>query len=101
MRTVQTQTHLFRHRAGRRRGHGRRRHPRDREHQHSGQSTAAPARLSGLKARAAEDVNDRVNALNAAIDRANAAKGLGSGQGTLVAYLGSDNTPLQQLNENI
>ena len=48
----------------------------------SGQSTAAPARLSGLKARAAEDVNDRVNALNAAIDRANAAKGLGSGQGT-------------------
>ena len=67
----------------------------------SGQSNAAPASLSGLKARAAADVNDRVNALNAAIDRANAAKGLGSGQGTLVAYLGNDITPLQQLNTKI
>ena len=67
----------------------------------SGQSTAAPASLSGLKARAAAGVNDRVNALNAAIDRANAAKGLGSGQGTLVAYLGNDITPLQQLNTKI
>ncbi len=64
-------------------------------------SSAPPASLSGLKARAAEDVNDRVNALNAAIDTANAAKGLGSGQETLVAYLGSDITPLQQLSEKI
>jgi hypothetical protein len=67
----------------------------------SGQSTAAPAHLSGLKARAAQDVNKRVDALNSAIDKVNAAKGLGSGQATLVAYLGTDITPLQQLNAKI
>lgn len=67
----------------------------------SEQSTAAPAGLSGLKAKAAEDVNDRVNALNAAIDSVDAAKDLGSSQGTLAAYLRSDLTPLQQLNQTI
>jgi hypothetical protein len=65
----------------------------------SGHSTAAPANLSGLKAKAAQDVNERVDALNNAIDKVNAAKGLGSGQAALVAYLGTDITPLQQLNE--
>ncbi len=67
----------------------------------SGQSAAAPASLSGLKAKAADDVNDRVSALNTAIEKVNAAKGLGSGQATLVAYLGADITPLQQLNTKI
>ncbi|HEY6426433.1 MAG TPA: hypothetical protein VIX84_04295, partial [Acidimicrobiales bacterium] len=67
----------------------------------SGQSTEAPANLSGLKAKAAEDVNDRVNALNKAIAKVNAAKGLVSGQATLVAYLGTDIVPLQQLNQKI
>jgi hypothetical protein len=67
----------------------------------SGNSTAAPADLSGLKAKAAEDVDDRVNALNRATDKVNGAKSLGSGQSTLVAYLGTDVTPLQQLNEKI
>jgi hypothetical protein len=67
----------------------------------SGQSTATPASLSGLKAKAADDINDRVTALNNAIARVNAAKGLGSDQATLVAYLGTDITPLQQLNTKI
>jgi hypothetical protein len=67
----------------------------------NGQSAAAPADLSGLKAKAAQDVNKRVDALNSAIDKVNAAKGLGSGQATLVTYLGTDITPLQQLNAKI
>jgi hypothetical protein len=66
-----------------------------------GQSTAAPADLSGLKAKAAQDVNKRVDALNSVIDKVDAAKGLGSGQATLVAYLGTDIAPLQQLNAKI
>jgi hypothetical protein len=67
----------------------------------SGQSAAAPADLSGLKAKAAQDINERVDALNTAIGKVNAAKGLGSGQATLVSYLGTDITPLQQLNTKI
>ncbi len=56
-----------------------------------------PATLAGIKAKAATDVTDRVNALNAAIAKVNGAKGLGAGQGTLVSYLGTDIVPLQQL----
>jgi hypothetical protein len=67
----------------------------------SGQSTAAPAGLSGLKAKANQEVKERVDALNAAIGKANTAKGLGSGQATLVSYLGTDIAPLQQLNTTI
>ena len=41
------------------------------------------------------------NDLNAAIAKVNAAKGLGSGQATLVTYLGTDIAPLQQLDQTI
>jgi hypothetical protein len=67
----------------------------------SAQSRASPANLSALKAKAARNVNDRVNAFNDAIAKVNAAEGLDSGQATLVAYLGADITPLQQLNQKI
>jgi hypothetical protein len=64
-------------------------------------ANAMPATLSGIKAKAATDVTDRVNALNAAITKVNAAKGLGSGQSTLASYLGTDGAPLQQVNQTI
>ena len=64
-------------------------------------SNALPTTLAGIKAKAATDITDRVEALNAAIAKVNGAKGLGSDQGTLVAYLGTDIAPLQQLNEKI
>jgi hypothetical protein len=64
-------------------------------------SSATPNTLTGIKAKAASDITDRFNALNAAIARVNAAKGLGSGQGTITAYLGTDIGPLQQLNQRI
>jgi hypothetical protein len=64
-------------------------------------STAAPATLAGIKAKAATDITARVNALNSAIAKVNAAQGLGSGQATLVSYLGTDLAPLQQLNQTI
>jgi hypothetical protein len=64
-------------------------------------TNAVPATLAGIKAKAATDVTDRVNALNAAITKVNGAKGLGSGQGTLASYLGTDIVPLQQLNQTI
>jgi hypothetical protein len=60
-------------------------------------SGAATTSLSGLKARAATDIADRVRDLDAAI----ASKGIGSGQATLVSYLGADVAPLQQLNRTI
>ncbi len=60
-----------------------------------------PATLSGIQAKAATDITNRVNALNAAIAKVNAAKGLGSGQATLASYLGADIAPLQQLNTKI
>ena len=64
-------------------------------------SNAVPATLASIKAKAATDVTDRVNALNGAIAKVNAAKGLGSGQSTLASYLGTDSAPLQQLNQTI
>ena len=60
-----------------------------------------PATLAGIKAKAATDITDRVNDLNAAIAKVNAAKGLGASQATLVSYLGTDIAPLQQLNQTI
>jgi hypothetical protein len=64
-------------------------------------SGATPATLSGIQAKAATDITNRVNALNAAIAKVNAATGLGSGQATLASYLGADIAPLQQLNTKI
>lgn len=66
-----------------------------------GGSSATPATLPGIQAKASADITQRVNSLNAAIAKVNAAKGLGSGQGTLVSYLGVDIAPLQQLNTKI
>jgi hypothetical protein len=63
--------------------------------------SAVPTTLAGIKAKAATDITDRVNDLNAAIARVNAAKGLGASQATLVSYLGTDSAPLQQLNQTI
>ncbi len=64
-------------------------------------SNAVPTTLAGIKAQASTDITDRVDALNAEIAKVNAAVGLGSDQGTLVSYLGTDSTPLQQLDEKI
>ena len=64
-------------------------------------SSAVPVTLAGIKAKAATDITDRVNALNAAIAKVNGAKGLGSSQAGLVSYLGADIAPLQQLNQTI
>ncbi len=64
-------------------------------------SRAVPATLDGIKDKANTDVTNRVNDLNAAVAKVNAAKGLGSGQATLVTYLGTDISPLQQLNQKI
>ena len=64
-------------------------------------NSAAPTTLAGIKAKAATDITDRVNALNAAIAKVNGAKGLGSGQAALASYLGADIAPLQQLNTTI
>lgn len=66
-----------------------------------GGSSATPATLSGIQAKASADITQRVNALNVAIAKVNGAKGLGSGQSTLVSYLGADIAPLQQLNTKI
>jgi hypothetical protein len=62
---------------------------------------AVPATLAGIKAQAATDITDRVNDLNAAMAKGNAAKGLGTAQAALVSYLGADSAPLQQLNQTI
>jgi len=62
---------------------------------------AVPTTLAGIKAKAATDTTDRVNDLNAAIAKVNAAKSLGTGQATLASYLGTDIGPLQQLNQTI
>ena len=62
---------------------------------------AVPTTLAGVKAKAATDITDRVNDLNAAIAKVKAAQGLGAGQANLVSYLGTDIAPLQQLNQTI
>jgi hypothetical protein len=64
-------------------------------------ASAVPATLDGIRAKAHEDITNRVNDLNAAVAKVNAAKGLGSGQAALVAHLGADVTPLQQLDQKI
>jgi hypothetical protein len=64
-------------------------------------SSAVPATLAGVKAKATTDITHRVNALNQAIARVDAAKDLGSTQGTLASYLGTDIAPLQQLDQTI
>jgi len=64
-------------------------------------ASAVPATLAGIKTKATTDITDRVNDLNAAIAKVNAAKGLGASQATLVSYLGTDIAPLQQLNQTI
>jgi hypothetical protein len=67
----------------------------------SSSSGESPATLSGIKAKAATEITKRVDALNAAIAKVNAAQGLGSGQATLESYLGADVGPLQALNAKI
>jgi hypothetical protein len=62
---------------------------------------AVPTTLAGVKAKAATEITHRVDSLNAAIAKVNAAKGLGAGQATLASYLGADIGPLQQLNQTI
>ncbi len=57
--------------------------------------------LAGIKTRAATDISDRVNALNAAIAKLNGAKDLGTSGAGLASYLGADTTPLQQLNTTV
>jgi hypothetical protein len=64
-------------------------------------SNDVPSTLAGIKAKANTDITDRVNSLNSAIQRAKGTKGLGSGQGTLETYLGTDIAPLQQLDATI
>jgi hypothetical protein len=64
-------------------------------------SRAVPATLDGIKTKANTDITNRVNDLNAAVAKVNAAKGLGSGQATLVTYLSTDISPLPQLNQKI
>lgn len=66
-----------------------------------GGSSDVPSTLAGIKATANTDITDRVSSLNSAIDKVKGAQGLGSGQGTLEAYLGTDITPLQQLDATI
>ena len=60
-----------------------------------------PTTLAGIKAKAATDITDRVNALNAAMGKVNGAKGLGASQAGLASYLGTDIAPLQQLNTTV
>jgi hypothetical protein len=64
-------------------------------------SADVPATLAGIKLKAATEINRRVHDLTAAVAKANQAKGLGSGQAALVAYLGADIGPLTQLNQKI
>jgi hypothetical protein len=64
-------------------------------------STAIPATLSGVQAAASAAITLRVNDLNAAIAKVNAAKDLGAGGSTLASYLGVDILPLQALGQKI
>ena len=67
----------------------------------NGGADAAPTTLAGIKAQAATDITDRVDALNAEIAKVNGEEGLGSDQDTLASYLGTDIAPLQQLDVKI
>jgi len=60
-----------------------------------------PASLSGIQAKAAAAITLRINDLNAAVAKVNAAKSLGSSASTLNAYLQADIAPLQQLGQKI
>jgi hypothetical protein len=64
-------------------------------------AAATPATLSGIQAAASAAITLRVNDLNAAIAKVNAAKDLGSGASTLAGYLGVDIAPLQTLAQKI
>ncbi len=64
-------------------------------------ASSTPPSLSTLQAKAAAAITVRVNDLNAAIAKVNAAKNLGSEGSTLTAYLQSDIAPLQQLGQQI
>ncbi len=64
-------------------------------------AAAVPTTLAGIKAQAATDITDRVNDLNAAIAKVNAATGLGASQAVLASHLAADISPLQQLNTTI
>lgn len=64
-------------------------------------TTTVPTTLTGIKAKAATDITDRVNALDAAIGTVNSAKDLGASQAGLAAYLGADIAPLQQLTTTV
>ncbi len=67
----------------------------------SGSASKNLTTLSGIKAQANTAVTKRVDSLNSAIAKANAAKGLGSSQSALVSHLSADIVPLQQLNQKI
>jgi len=67
----------------------------------SASSSTTPNTLAGIKAQAQADTTDRVDDLNGAIAKVNAASGLGAGQSTLDGYLGADIAPLQQLDQTI
>jgi hypothetical protein len=67
----------------------------------SGSANSGPTTLAGIKAQANTEITKRVDSLNSAIAKANAAKGLGSGQSGLVSHLSADIVPLQQLNQRI
>ncbi len=67
----------------------------------SGSANSGLTTLTGVKAQANTAITKRVDSLNSAIAKANAAKGLGSGQSGLVSHLSADIVPLQQLNQKI
>lgn len=64
-------------------------------------SSTSPTSLSGIKATATTDICDRVNDLNAAIAKVRASTGLDANEAGLARYLGTDISPLQQLNTTI
>lgn len=60
-----------------------------------------PVSLSEIQAKAAAAISRRVDDLNAAVAKAEAAAKLGSGRSALVSYLQQDIGPLQQLGTKI
>jgi hypothetical protein len=67
----------------------------------TGAATASTPSLSAIQAKARADITLRVNDLNAAIAKVNAAKHLGSGAPSLDTYLQRDIAPLQALETKI